>query len=212
MTTLYLILTIAAVDFISTLSPGQDFAIITRNTLKYSRRIGYYTVFGLGIITFLHTLMAVFGLSALIAHYPDALALIKTAGALYLIYLGTGFIKNAQNLNPVQNKLELKSNISPAQAFKMGAIANLLNVEAIIAFVSVFALFMPVETALWIKVLTCVVLTINTVIWYSLVARLFSVNSVQVFLQTRMKKIEQVIGIILVFLGYKNLMSVRSNS
>lgn len=212
MTTFTLILTIAAVDFISTLSPGQDFAIITRNTLKYSRRIGYWTVLGLGSVTFLHTLLAVFGLSAIITNYPEALAFIKTAGALYLIYLGTGFIKKARNLTPVRTQFELETDITSPEAFKMGAIANLLNAEAIIAFVSVFALFMSVDTATWIKLTTCAVLTTNTVIWYALFAKLFSLVWVQQFLQTRMKRIEQIIGVILVFLGYKNLMSVRNNS
>jgi len=215
MTTLTLILTIALIDFLSILSPGQDFAIVTRNTIKYSRLIGYWTVAGIGAVTLLHTLFAMVGLSALVAQFPDALAIIKTAGALYLIYLGTGFVKNAKNSpGSTFNKTytSAKQNISGAKAFKMGAIANLFNIEPLIAFVSVFALLLPPATPVWVQLTICLFLSFNTMLWLCLVARLFSLQKIQKFLQTHMKACEKIIGVILIFLGSKNLISTRSSS
>lgn len=212
MTTLTLIFTIALIDFLSILSPGQDFAIVTRNTLKYSRPIGYFTVLGIGAVTLFHTLLAMIGLSAVIAQFPEALALIKTIGALYLIYLGTNFVKNARNLSPEKAKPNDKKSVSSTQAFKMGAITNLFNIEPLVAFVSVFAIVLPPETALWIKLVICVLLPLNTMLYLALVTRLFSLHRVQLFLQNHLKTCEQIIGVMLIFFGSKNLMSIRNDS
>ncbi len=214
MTTLTLIVSILLIDFLSLISPGQDFAIITRNTLKYSRRLGYATVLGVGFVSLLHALMAAFGLSFFMAQFPDALAAIKTAGALYLIYLGTGFIKNAHNLpaEATNIKAASKNSVTAWQGFRMGAIANALNIEPMIAYISVFALMLPTTATLSLKILICLLITLNTILYYALVARLFSLKPVQRFLQTRMKTLEKVIGVILIFLGSKNLISGQSRS
>ncbi len=207
MTTFTLILTIALIDFLSILTPGQDFAIVTRNALKYSKKIGYYTVLGIGFVTFCHCLLAMAGLSILISQYPDALALIKTLGAVYLIYLGHHFVKNAKNLTVEESKKS--GNISKTEAFKMGAIANVLNIEPLLAFVSVFAILLPPETSLGIKLLICFLLPLNTMLWLGLIANIFTMKRIQNFLKKHLKTLEQTIGIVLIFFGSKNLISLK---
>ncbi len=228
---LVLILTIAAIDFLSILTPGQDFAIVTRNTLKYSKTIGIYTVFGIGFITLCHCLLAMTGLSIIITKNPNLMAGIKTIGALYLIYLGTNFFKNAKNLDIgsesgllIKNdspenskkqspnpKVRTQDSISPKKAFQTGAIANLFNIEPIMAFVSIFAIILPPETQTSTKLIICVLLPLNTILWLCFITHIFSVKKVQYFLAHRMKECEQIIGIILIFFGSKTLIEHKNN-
>lgn len=210
MTTLTLILTIALIDFLSILTPGQDFAIVTRNTLKYSKRIGYWTVLGIGFVTLCHCLIAMTGLSLIVSQSENALALIKTLGALYLIYLGGHFLKNAKNLEIKKEDFNnTPKTITAKEAFKMGAIANVLNIEPLLAFISVFAIILPPETSLSIKLLICAILPLNTMLWLAFITNAFSLKKVQEFLQTRLAQLEQLIGIVLIFFGSKNLLSLR---
>ncbi len=208
MSTLSLVLTIAIIDFLSIITPGQDFAIVTRNTLKYSIHIGYFTVLGIGFITFLHCLLAMTGLSIIISQNPNLLAGIKTIGALYLIYLGGSFFRNAKNLKSQKSK-KTKKMIHPKKAFQMGAIANLFNIEPIMAFVSIFAIVLPPTTPLNIKIIICILLPLNTMIYLAFITKIFSVQQVQIFLQNRMKCLEQVIGIMLIFFGSKTLVETK---
>jgi len=210
---LLLVLTIALIDFLSILTPGQDFAIVTRNTLRHGRHTGAYTVFGIGFVTLLHCLLAMLGISLLLSQSPNLMAGIKTIGALYLIYLGTGFFKNAQNLEPQKANVKKtnQENISNTKAFKMGAIANLFNIEPIMAFVSIFAIILPAETLLSTKLIICALLPLNTILWLLLVCQVFSLKKVQMFLSLHLKKVEQAIGVILIFFGSKTLLEVRKH-
>ncbi len=205
-----LIVSILLIDFLSILTPGQDFAIVTRNTCKYSQKAGTLTAGGIAMITFFHALLAMTGLSALVAHSPDLLAGIKTIGALYLIYLGGSFVKNAKNLEASA----LQTTKSPLEfskwkCFKMGAIANVFNAEPIMAFVSIFAILLPPSTPLWVKLSICVLVTLNTFVWMAFVSKIFSITVVQKFAQLHFKKFEQVIGTILLFFGFKTILSTK---
>ena len=203
-----LIISVLLIDFLSILTPGQDFAIVTRNTLRYSQSAGITTAGGISVITFFHALLAMTGLSALIAHSPDLMAGIRTIGAFYLIYLGGNFVKNAKNLElETSHKDKFKQKFSHWKCFKMGAIANIFNIEPIMAFVSIFAILLPTQTPLWVKLSICGLVTINTFLWMSFVSKIFSLSAVKHFAQHHFKKFEQIIGAVLLFLGFKTILT-----
>src|SRR5512134_531989 len=68
-------------------SPGPDTFLILRSALA-GRSAGYAAVLGVQLGLLVHTALAVFGLSLLIAHSPVLFDAIAVAGALYLAYLG----------------------------------------------------------------------------------------------------------------------------
>ena len=74
--------------------PGPDFIITTRHAAISSaagRAAGYGAQAGLAV----HMLVALAGLSALLAHSPAALSYLKFVGAAYLIWIGvSSFLKS----------------------------------------------------------------------------------------------------------------------
>jgi threonine/homoserine/homoserine lactone efflux protein len=68
--------------------PGPDMALVTRNVLRHGRRGGQWTVLGVmtGIVGW--GLAAAIGVAAILAASATAFAVIKLAGAIYLIGLG----------------------------------------------------------------------------------------------------------------------------
>ncbi|MCK5546407.1 MAG: LysE family translocator, partial [Rhodospirillaceae bacterium] len=78
------LLTVSAV----VLSPGPDTIIILRNTLSSGPRIGLVTVAGVQTGLVVHTLLAVLGISVLIASSPVLFKAVALAGAIYIAWIG----------------------------------------------------------------------------------------------------------------------------
>ncbi|HFQ92885.1 MAG TPA: LysE family translocator [Anaerolineae bacterium] len=70
------------------LSPGPDMAFILGQAAGNGRRAGFAAMLGIWSGTFLHVILAAVGLSAILAASDAAFALVKWAGAAYLVWLG----------------------------------------------------------------------------------------------------------------------------
>ena len=70
------------------LSPGPDMAFILGQAASNGRRAGFAAMAGIWSGTFLHVILAAVGLSAILAASDAAFALVKWAGAAYLVWLG----------------------------------------------------------------------------------------------------------------------------
>lgn len=68
--------------------PGPSQALVLARTLAEGRRSGVSTAVGLNIGTLCHAAAAALGLSSLLASSPVAFAVVRYAGAGYLVYLG----------------------------------------------------------------------------------------------------------------------------
>src|SRR5438132_9343442 len=77
-----------AASFRLWLAPGPDTLYILARSIAQGRRAGVMSALGIGSGLLVHTLLAAFGLSAILAASAWAFAAVKTAGAVYLIYLG----------------------------------------------------------------------------------------------------------------------------
>jgi len=76
-----------AASFLLWLTPGPDTMYILARSIAQGRRAGVMSALGIGSGLLVHTLLAAFGLSAILAASAWAFAAVKTAGAVYLIYL-----------------------------------------------------------------------------------------------------------------------------
>jgi len=70
------------------IAPGPGQALVLTRTVEAGTRGGLLTSLGLEIGTLVHTLAAALGLSAILATSATAYAVVKYAGALYLVVLG----------------------------------------------------------------------------------------------------------------------------
>ena len=66
------------------ITPGPDMSLFLAKTLSGGRRAGIAAMAGAMIGCVVHSLLAAFGLSALIAASPSAFLVLKVVGALYL--------------------------------------------------------------------------------------------------------------------------------
>ncbi len=79
---------VSVIAVLMAISPGADFAMVTRNSLFYSRRAGLFAALGVAAATWVHTAYTVAGLVVLMAGSVWVFTLVKWAGGLYLLYIG----------------------------------------------------------------------------------------------------------------------------
>lgn len=80
--------TIALLMLLSVMSPGPYLALVSRNSLVYSRSTGLWTTLGIGCSILIHISYCILGLAVVITHSIVLFSMVKYAGASYLIYLG----------------------------------------------------------------------------------------------------------------------------
>jgi threonine/homoserine/homoserine lactone efflux protein len=69
-------------------SPGATLAVVTEAAIGEGRVSALYTVAGVGIGNSSLALASALGMSVVFARWPSTLQVVKTAGAIYLAYLG----------------------------------------------------------------------------------------------------------------------------
>jgi threonine/homoserine/homoserine lactone efflux protein len=123
--------TLAGVVLIVT--PGPDMALFLGQTLTAGRARGLAAMLGVTTGTVLHSLIAAFGLSALLAASVIAFTVLKIAGVAYLIWLAIGTLRHGSALT-----LRRAAGGKPPlrQVYLMGLGCNLLNPKIIMFFVT----------------------------------------------------------------------------
>ncbi len=116
-----------------TASPGPDNLMVLGFGISRGRAQGIAFGLGCGFGCLSHTLLAVLGVSALIAASPMAFAALKVCGGLYLVWLGIHALRSRGQIRPVaaQGNGEKLSRL-----FAKGLLANSINPKVILFFLS----------------------------------------------------------------------------
>jgi RhtB (resistance to homoserine/threonine) family protein len=132
-------LSISLLIVLAAISPGPDFAIVTKNSLLYSRRAGIYTALGISLSILFHAIYCILGLAIIISQSLLAFSIIKYLGAAYLIYIGLKGLLAKREITQfdVDN---LRPPISDFRAFSQGCLCNLLNPKAIMFLLAFFTI------------------------------------------------------------------------
>jgi threonine/homoserine/homoserine lactone efflux protein len=122
-----------AAALLITATPGPDNLMVLGMGISKGRQRGI--AFGLGCAfgCLSHTLLAVVGVSALIAASPAAFTLLKVAGGLYLVWLGYNALRSS---GAVKIDTVKPSEESLARLFFKGCFANAINPKVVLFFLS----------------------------------------------------------------------------
>ena len=123
------------------LSPGPDTLIILRYTLSSGPRVGLMAVAGVQTGLVVHTLLAVFGVSVLIATSPLLFKMVAAAGAIYLAWIGVQGFRDGGMLNISGNKPA----VSGVKAYRDAIACNVLNPKVVLMFIALLPNFVDPE-------------------------------------------------------------------
>lgn len=190
---------VITVTILAVISPGADFAMVTRNSMLRSRRAGVLTACGIALGVLIHVAYAIAGVSLLMAHASVLLPLIRAAGAAYLVYLGFGMLR-ARPADP-DSPTPASAALSDAAALRIGFLTNALNPKTTLFIVSLFTQVIAPQTPLAIRLAYGAFMSFAHLAWFVLVAYVFSSEAAQAVARRCRHLIERAIGAVLVALG-----------
>lgn len=200
METLILLTTIAAINFAAVISPGPDFIMAVRNSLRYSRKTGIYTAVGFGAGIAVHILYCAVGLAFIISKSILIFSIIKYLGAAYLIYIGIKSVLSKSEKLQI-GAIQKEADITPFQAIKIGFLTNVLNPKATLFYLGLFTFVISPQTATLIILSASIIMIATIIAWFSLVAIFFTNSHIRGIYQKFQTAINKTLGGFLILLG-----------
>lgn len=198
------ILPFLAVAAVVVAVPGVDMALVTQQVLVRGRRAGLLAVAGIVTGSALQAAAATLGLSALLAASQPAFTALKTAGAVYLVWLGAQALWRARRRAQQPAGADQVAAGPGWRSFRAGLLTNLLNPKIVVFYVTFLPQFVEpgpgtaARTAL-LAALFLVLASAWLLVYTALLHRLRGVLS----RRSVQRRIEQVTGVVLVGLGLR---------
>ena len=151
----------AATVLVVNLTPGVDMMLTIAATLRHGVAGGLAAALGIETGCIVHTLLAAFGLAALLAASASAFAALKWAGAAYLVWLALGMVRagaaarparsdgerEGDGLAPVAGNAAAPSDVRTWPLFRQGVLTNVLNPKIAIFFLALLPQFIDAGAA-----------------------------------------------------------------
>ena len=132
-----------AASLVLILVPGPDSIYVVSRSVAQGRQAGLLSSWGTCTGAFVHTIAAALGLSAILATSAYSFTIVKSVGALYLIYLGVKTF-----FSQPQWELDLNERIDSSWAiFRQGVLVDVLNPKTAIFFLAFLPQFVPTTQA-----------------------------------------------------------------
>ena len=193
--------TLIFIHFCALITPGPDFFLVSQTAISRSRKQSMFVVIGITAGVMFWALLALLGLNIIFEKMAWLKQVMLVIGGIYLCWLGFQMLKSAFSKTPVaeQQKFELPQ--SNLRFFLKGFLTNLSNPKAVIYFGSVFSIFLANPHLDGVHSLLFVIVSIETLIWFSFVAFVFSLPSFKAAYQNAAKWIDGISGGIFTLFG-----------
>ncbi len=190
-------------------SPGPNFALISRLALQGHRTAANGAVAGFVAGSAVYALLAMVGLSAILSQVGWLARGVQIAGGLYLVYLGLNAWWSTRGTRT--GVKEDTRNELPQPGFrnglKLGLIIELSNPKGIAFFVGLYAAAVPLDASIGTKASIFVGGALIQLAWYAVVVSVLSGTRFCAFYERGRKWIERTIGSALVFFGLRLIVS-----
>lgn len=192
---------VLAIHTVALISPGPDFAVVTRLSIVSGRAAGLWAAASIASAIGIYVLACVLGLSIVIAALPWLSRALGIAGALYLAWLGIQCLRSKGKLPEAQGEVQ------GGKAFTTGLFTNLLNPKAMFYFGSILSQALKPDLGATGSAQLWLLLVGESFLWFALVASLFSARQLLDWLRSHLVWFERFIGAVLIALAAKVAMS-----
>jgi threonine/homoserine/homoserine lactone efflux protein len=194
-----------------TLTPGPDMALVLRNGVRGGVRVAWWT--GLGCCTGItvYAAASALGLAAVLAASAAAFTVVRSAGAVYLVYLGAKAIWHTRRTaSPEVVDVASAPALDRRAAYRQGLVSNLLNPKIALIFLTLIPQFVSRgEPAFSTTAFLAATFLVMAVLWWRIfslavgaLGRLLARERVRV-------TIERLTGAVLIGLGLRVALAHR---
>ncbi|MFJ4375802.1 LysE family translocator [Pseudomonas japonica] len=189
------LLAVALFTVLAVISPGPDFAMVTRASYAHGRRSGLLAALGIACGVQVHVLYTVLGVSVLVQHSPALFLAMKVLGAGYLIYLGYSSLTNTTRLSLEGDERARKG------TFLSGFLTNALNPKTLLFVISAYTQVVQPGSSLAQQFGYGLFMSLAHGVWFCIVALCFSSAPLRRVMIDRQRVVDRVIGVALLGLG-----------
>ncbi|MCU0825985.1 MAG: LysE family transporter [Tabrizicola sp.] len=184
-----------------TISPGPSFTLIVRLAASGARSAALGATVGFSVGAATYATLTMTGFALIITQVGWLMTSIQVAGGCYLIYLGlSAWMSKPAALDEAPEPVLTRG---AKKGFQMGLIVELSNPKSIAFFVSIFAVAVPPDAALWVKTTIIVGGFLVDLAWYGLAATLLSTRPVQNVYRKFAVFIDRALGTVLAVFGLR---------
>jgi threonine efflux protein len=188
---------VLAIHAVALISPGPDFAIVTRLSIVSGRQTGLWAAAGVAAAIGVYVLVCAFGLSLVLTALPGLSSLLSVTGAIYLAWLGIHCLRSKGQLPETQPQGQGR------KAFITGFLTNLLNPKAMLYFGSILSQVLTPDLGTADTALLWVLLVGESFLWFGFVSAMFSSRRVLDWLRSRLVWFDRAVGVVLLGLAAK---------
>ena len=207
MSDLSVVLTVLILYVAIVVSPGPNFALITRLALRGEDRAAWGATLGLATAATFYGVLAMVGLSALLQQVGWLTRVVQIGGGLYLVWLGVQAWRHAGATTTAPEATASGAAVErrreALRGLRLGAMVNLSNPKGIAFFVSLYAVAVPPDTALWAKGVILAASFAIEIVWYGLVILALSTGRARRVYDRFGAWIERAIGSLLIAFGIR---------
>ena len=190
-------LALGALTALAVISPGADFAMVTRHSLGHGRAAGVWAATGVAFGVLLHVGYTLVGVAVLLRHSPHALGTVRLAGAAYLVWMGWRTCRAAA----VHDAPAAGAGLSPWQALRTGFLTNALNPKTTLFVLSAYTQVVAPGTPMALQVACGAFMSAAHLVWFAAVALGLSGAAVRARVLQRQQAVNRGIGAVLMALG-----------
>lgn len=192
--------TIFLVQLIGLISPGPDFFYVCRKAMAESRQSALFGAVGITLGIGFWALLVLFGLAFLHRTFPDFQSYLMLLGGSYLGYSGSKMLRVTHNAQ-LEEKLIQRKGGSARQEIIAGLMINLSNPKVVVFFSSVLAGYVSNLSALNDILAVLAILMGSTLVWFGLVALLFSQRNIRAFYTRNSRYLDNIAGAVFMSFG-----------
>jgi threonine/homoserine/homoserine lactone efflux protein len=135
--------------FLLAVAPGPDMLFIVANAAAGGRRAGLVAAVGTSTGLAVHTIAAAFGLGALIRTAPEALNVVRLAGAIFLVYLAVSAWRTSRAGEATTAGPAPLPRRSLRKVYVMATLTNVANPKVVLFFLAFLPQFLSTGPAAW---------------------------------------------------------------
>lgn len=183
--------------------PGLDFFVVTQTAIRQGVAAGIRVAAGVATAILIWAALAVTGLAFLVS-IVWVKTLLTLLGAGYLAWLGLQLLVSARRgPSDAPDAQASRAATTVGGSFVKGLVTNLSNPKAVIYFGSIFTAFLLPDAGIGHKLLLLALVTIESLLWFLLIAKLFSQPPMRRAYARRQRLIESLsAGLFLLFAVY----------
>ena len=195
--------TVVVLHMFAVMSPGPDFFLISRQSIRYGRKIALWTAGGIGTGILFHSGLAVTGMLIILSSNDLYLIALKLICSFYLIYLGLNSLLNVSNFD---DDIINKDKWTRAGGFTVGLITNITNIKALLFFISLFGIVLN-STSNFSLMLYGLYMAVMTFLWFASVSYIFTSYIFKEKFLKFFEVFEKFLGLALVIIAFQILLS-----